>query len=787
MNISAKPPIELRLGLILILFWVSPAWATEVYRNPNLPIEERINDLLVRMTVDEKVAQLVQVSARDLQFANGRATPESLDKAFKGMSFGALDPGFGAAYRDYSRRIRASQEYARTRTRLGIPFLPFSETLHGVLAAGTTIFPQTIAEGATWNPDLSKEMASAIAREGSAIGLVQSLAPMLELARDPRWGRVEESFAECPYLVSRLAVAYIQGMQGDDARAGLAADKLLCMSKVMAGYCVPQAGINISPASLGERELRSVYLMPHEAAVKEGHVWSVMPSYNAVDGVPAHANRWLLTQVLREEWGFRGYVYSDWGGVEFNHSLHHVVNSRKEAAALALKSGVDLEAPNDECYRYLSELLREGVISEGELNQAVARVLRVKFVAGLFDGRRSPASDEDLVRCIHTPEHISLSRRIAEESVILLKNEGNLLPLDAAGLKSIAVIGPNADQVQFGDYCWTKSNRDGVTVLSGLRELLHGQVEIRYAKGCDLVGLSTSGFAAAVDAASQSDVAIVVIGDTSMILSGVGWEDPTLPASGTVGEGYDVTDPVPPGIQQELVKAVCATGKPTIVVMLQGRPYSVPWMKQHVSAVLAAFYPGEQQGHVIADILFGRVNPSGRLPVSVPQSAGHIPTVYDYLPAQRGYYHKPGTPERPGRDYVFSSPDPLWSFGFGLSYTTFSYADLHIDTPAIPVDDTARMSFSVANTGGREGKEVAQVYFRDEASSVVTPLKRLIRFAKIRLKPGETRSLEFAIPAGELGVWNREMRHVVEPGIFEIMIGPAAEDIKLRGRFEVKN
>ena len=490
--------------------------------------------------------------------------------------------------------------------------------------------------------------------------------------------------------------------------------------------------------------------------------------------------------MLREEWGFRGYVYSDWGGVEFNHSLHHVGNSRKEAAALAVKSGVDLEAPNDECYRYLPELLREGVISEGELNQAVARVLRVKFVAGLFDGRRSPASEEDLPRYIHTSEHISLSRRIAEESVILLKNEGNLLPLDAAGLKSIAVIGPNADQVQFGDYCWTKSNRDGVTVLSGLRALLHGQVEIRYAKGCDLVGLSTSGIAAAMDAARQSDVAIVVIGDTSMILSGVGWEDSTLPASGTVGEGYDVTDPVPPGIQQELVKAVCATGKPTIVVMLQGRPYSVPWMKQHVSALLAAFYPGEQQGRVIADILFGRVNPSGRLPVSVPQSAGHIPTVYDYLPAQRGYYHKPGTPEKPGRDYVFSSPDPLWSFGFGLSYTTFSYADLHIGTPAIPVDGTARMSFSVANTGGREGKEVAQVYFRDEASSVVTPLKRLIRFTKISLKPGERRQLEFTLPAGELGVWNREMRRVVEPGRFEIMVGPAAEDIKLRGRFEVK-
>ena len=305
---------------------------------------------------------------------------------------------------------------------------------------------------------------------------------------------------------------------------------------------------------------------------------------------------------------------------------------------------------------------------------------------------------------------------MAEESVILLKNENSLLPLDVAKLKSIAVIGPNADQVQFGDYCWTKSNRHGVTVLGGLRELAGDKVRIHYAKGCDLVGLSRQGFAAAVEAAKQSDVAVVVIGDTSMILSGVGWEDPQLPSSGTVGEGYDVTDPVPPGVQMDLVKAVHSVGKPTIVVMLHGRPYSVPWMKEHVAAILSAFYPGEEQGHAIADILFGHVNPSGRLPVSVPQSAGHIPTVYDYLPAQRGYYHVPGSPEKPGRDYVFSSPDPLWSFGFGLSYTNFGYSDLRIETPVVSPSGSVRLSVVVTNSGGRAGKEVAQVYFRDEVS-----------------------------------------------------------------------
>jgi beta-glucosidase len=756
------------------------------YKDSRLPVEDRIKDLLGRMTVEEKTAQLALASVAGLPLTDPQAATDLLEKKFKGLSHGLLDLEFGSSYEVIARRIRCCQQYARSKTRLGIPFLPIDETLHGVLSQGATIFPQTIAQGATWNPDMVKAMASAIAQEASSMGLVQALAPMLELARDPRWGRVEESFAECPYLVTRLVVAYIQGMQGDDARRALASDKLLCMSKVMAGYCVPQAGINIAPASLGERELRSVYLVPHEAAVKEAHVWSVMPSYNAVDGIPAHANRWLLTKVLREEWGFPGYVCSDWGGVSMNYQLHHVCKNPKEAAALALKAGMDLEAPTDECYRMLPELLREGTISAQELDQAVARMLRAKFVAGLFDGKHDPLPDGALPAHIHTAAHVALARRMAEESVILLKNKDNLLPLDAGKLKSIAVIGPNADQVQFGDYCWTKNNRHGVTVLRGLRELLGDKIQINYAKGCDLVGLSRHGFAAAVEAAKQSDAAVVVIGDTSMILSGVGWEDPKLPSNGTVGEGYDVSDPVPPGMQMDLVKAVHSAGKPTIVIMLHGRPYSVPWMKEHVAAILGAFYPGEEQGHAIADILFGRVNPSGRLPVSVPQSAGHIPTVYDYLPSQRGYYHVPGTPEKPGRDYVFSSPAPLWSFGFGLSYTTFRYSDLRIETPAVSPRGIARLSVVVTNTGKREGKEVAQVYFHEEVTSTVTPLKRLIRFQKVALKPGESRRLAFAIPANELAVWNREMKRGVEPGTFAIMVGPAAEDIQLHGNFEVR-
>lgn len=771
------------IAIVVLTMSVYAAGKDFPYRDPNLRIEDRIVDLLHRMTVDEKVAQLKLISVEGMP--QKQISSEWLDQRFKNLSYGILDPRFGSPCVDYAMRARICQDYARQKTRLGIPFLSISETLHGVLSQGATIFPQTIAQGATWNPKLVKEMASVIAKEGSAIGLDQALAPMLELARDARWGRVEECFSECPYLTTRLVVAYIQGMQGDDASQSLASDKMLCMSKVMAGYCVPTAGINISPASLGQRELRSLYLMPHEAAIKEAHVWSVMPSYNSMDGIPAHANRWLLNTVLRDEWGFPGYVISDWGGVRMNCELHHVAKTMKQAGEMALKAGVDIEAPTDAGFATLHESLRDGSISQQELDQAVARVLRAKFLMGLFDGKRNPPPEDQLDKYVHTTEHIALSRRIAEESVILLKNTGGLLPLDASKLKSIAVIGPNADQVQFGDYCWSKSNQHGITVLRGLRELVGDSVQLNYVKGCDLVGLSKEGFAPAVEAAQKSDVSIIVIGDTSMILSGVGWEDTKLPSMGTVGEGYDVTDPVPPGVQSDLVKKIHAVGKPTIVVMLHGRPYSVPWMKEYVPAILDAFYPGEEQGRVIADILFGKVNPSGRLPVSVAQSAGHIPTVYDYLPAQRGFYLRPGTPEKPGRDYVFSSPAPLWSFGYGLSYTTFRYSELRIDTPRISIDGTARLSVAVSNTGQREGKEVVQVYCRHKCSSTVTPLKRLIRFQKVLLKPGENRRVEFSIPTAELAVWNMEMKRVVEPDTIEIMVGSAAEDIHLRGAFEI--
>jgi beta-glucosidase len=756
--------------------------AEEPFRNPNLPVEDRSKDLLGRLTLEEKVAQIQQCpvfgcDANAADFAKQPITDKELGGAFQGRSFGAVFSPIGVHARDTLRLSKAVHEYALKHTRLGVPMINLHCTMHGVLALDTTVFPQFIAQAATWNPELVKEMATAIAKESTALGLAHGMGPGLELARDPRWGRVEETYGECPYLSSRLCVAFVKGIQGDNAWNGIPPDRIATVAYWTCGSSTPAAGLNTAACSVGERELRSLYFMPHEASIKEGHLTSVMASYNTTDGIPSHANRWALTTVLRDQWGFKGYIYCDWGGISLLQHSHHIARSAAEAGMLAIRAGVDLEAAGGYGYPALVEMVKSGKLSEKYVDLACSRILRLKFVLGLFDGKRTFPEPEQLPKLIHTPEHVALARRMAEESVILLKNENNLLPLDAAKLKSVALIGPNADQVQYGDYSSSKDNSTGVTVLRGVRNLLKGSsVAVRCARGCDFLDGSMAGFAEAVAAAKQSDVAIVVIGDTSStgVGAGTGETDPRYLRLATVGEGFDRFELMTPGVQDDLVKAVAATGKPTIVVMVQGRPASEPWMKQNVPAILSAFYPGEEGGTAIAEILFGKINPSGRLPVSVVQTAGHIPTTYDYAPQGRG-------------NYVGASSAPLWSFGYGRSYTTFEYSDLKIETPLIGPTASVRFSFNVKNTGTREGKEVAQVYYHQDFTSVVTPVKRLIRFQKVSLKPGETRRLQFSIPASEMAVSNVEMKRVVEPGTIELMVGPAAEDeyIKLRARFEV--
>lgn len=773
--------------LLLSCILASPVLADqEKYRDPRLRIDDRVTDLLARMTLEEKVDQMCQKDISALEVEDGRVTAASLAKVLEGRSCGttACLPGYPP--NDIAIRIKAAQDYLRTETRLEIPVIPIAECIHGVQSRGATIFPQALAMGATWNPELLQEVSSATAQEASAIGVAQCLSPLFDLARDPRYGRVEECYGECPTLVSRMGVAFVTGAQGKDVwQKGLAPDKLMCTAKHFAGYSVPAAGLNCAPASLGQREMRSLHLVPFEAAVRQAGICCVMPSYNEVDGLPSHANYWLLTDLLRGEWGFRGYVFSDYGAIHMLYDYHHVAADASEAAIQALRAGVDLDAPSATSYKHLVKLVRDGEVPEKVIDLAVERILRMKFLAGLFDDRR-PINPASLNERIHTPDHVALARRAAEESVILLKNDAGLLPLDPRKINSIAVIGPNADRVQFGDYAATKDNAYGVTVLAALRDALGDRAKVNYAEGCGLFNPSRDGFDKAVKAAENSDLAVVVIGDTSDMNGDLSLGDESYNRLAIVGEGFDTTDLRPPGVQEDLVRAVHAVGKPVIVVMIHGRPCSSPWMKANVPAILSAFYPGEQGGRAVADTLLGRLNPSGRLPVSVPQSAGHIPTTYDYKPTGRGVYNQRGTSTQPGRDYVFTSPDPLYPFGFGLTYTTFEYRDLSIEAKSVAPTGIVRLSFVVANTGPRQGKEVAQVYIRDEVSSTTTPTMRLFRFRKILLEPGGSGKLDFEIPVSELALWNADMRRVVEPGKFLVLVGASAEDIRFRAEFEVR-
>lgn len=745
----------------------------QIYKDPKAGIDERVEDLLSRMTLEEKIAQMNM---------NGMGEYRQLP-----YGAGVVESPF-ISVQEIARMSAETKRYAREHTRLGIPPIQIGECLHGQLAMGATIFPQAIAQGSTWNPALVERMASAIALEASASGVDQALSPLFDLAREPRYGRTEECFGEDPYLVARMGTAFVEGMQGkaEYTRAhGIAPGKLMCTAKHFAGYSVPAGGVNLGPASLGEREMRTLHLYAFEKAVKEANVCAVMPSYNEVDGIPAHCNRWLLTDVLRGEWGFRGYVFTDYGGLSHLYNFHHVAADASEAAVMGLNAGVDFEAARPDAYAHLLELVKAGKVKEEQIDTAVRRILRAKFMAGLFE---KPYPDpERLAEVVHTPEHVALALEVAQESAVLLKNDSALLPLDASKLKSLAVIGSNADQVQYGDYTYTRDNRSGVTILQGLRDRLGSRVQINYAKGCDITGSDRSGIAAAVEAASKSDVAVVVLGETSVILSGLGWgvglgeNEPRDPF--VSGEGYDLTSLDPPGVQRELLQAVCATGKPVVLVMVHGRPWSIDWEKDHVPAILEAWYPGEQGGNAIAGILLGEVNPSGRLNCSVPRSVGHLPVTYDYKPSARGINREPGTPEKPGRDYVFSSPAPLFAFGHGLSYTTFEYSDLKIDNNASA--KTVKVSVNVRNTGSRDGKEVVQLYVNDRVSSVTTSQKMLKGFDKIELKAGEQKTVSFDLPYGELALWNASMQRVVEPGEFAVMIGRSAEDIVLSDSFVV--
>ena len=679
------------------------------YQQAGLPVSQRVDDLMKRMTLEEKIAQIRHLHSWDI-FNEQTLDKEKLTAVVGETGYGFVE-GFPLTGENCRSSMREIQEYMLTRTRLGIPAFTVAESLHGSAHEGSTIFPQNIALGSTFNPALAYRRACMTADDLHAQGMRQVLAPCIDVVRDLRWGRVEESYGEDPYLCGIFAQSEVKGYLD----SGISP-----MLKHYGPHGNPSGGLNLASVDCGLYDLHAVYLKPFEMVLRHLPVYAVMSTYNSWNRIPNSASRYLLTDILRDRWGFKGYVYSDWGAIEMLETFHHTAANKAEAATQALTAGLDVEA-SSECYPELFRLVKEGKLDESYIDTAVRRVLTAKFECGLFEnpyGNRYTASGE-----MHSLRSVELSRQIAEESIVLLKNENNLLPLDMNKLTSIAVLGPNADQVQFGDYTWSRDNKDGITPLQGIKALVGEKIKINHAVGCSMMSRDTTGIGEAVEATLKSDVAVIFCGSSSASLA----RDYTRT---NCGEGFDLSDLSLTGAQSDLIQAVYATGKPVILVLVSGKPFAISWEKEHIPAIVAQWYGGEQEGYAIADVLFGKVNPSGHLTYSFPQSAGHLPVYYNHLPSDKGFYKRPGSYEQSGRDYVFSSPEPLWAFGHGLSYTTFSFDKMECDKNIYASGDTIEVKVQVRNTGQRTGKEVVQLYVRDLVSSVVTPVKQLKAFAK---------------------------------------------------------
>ena len=728
------------------------------YQNPKLSVEVRVNDLLQRMTLEEKIAQIRHLHSWD--YLDGKElNTNKLESICGKVGFGFFE-GFPLTAEQCQEIFQKVQRYMIENTRLGIPAFVVAESLHGVVHEGATIFPQNIALGSTFNPTLAYKKAACTAGELNSMGVNQVLAPCIDVARDLRWGRVEESYSEDPFLCSTMAVAEVKGY----LKHGISP-----MLKHYGPHGNPLGGLNLASVECGTRDLFDIYLKPFEAVCNQTGILAVMSSYNSWNRVPNSASHFMLTEILRDRFGFRGYVYSDWGAVGMLNSFHRTATSNLEAAQQALMAGLDVEASGI-CFKELASSVEQGLFDVSYIDQAVKRVLRAKFELGLFEDPYQKHKSHYLP--FRAAESSALSRQIAEESIVLLKNENQLLPLNLDKLESIAVIGPNADQIQFGDYTWSKKKEDGITPLQGILELTKGKVQVRYAVGCSIASKDTTEIAEAVRIADQSDVTLIFVGSSSTAFV----RHSPLPS--TSGEGIDLHDISLTGAQETLIKRVYETGKPVVVVLVTGKPFAIPWVKQHIPSILVQWYGGEQEGRAIADVLFGNVNPSGKLPFSFPQSTGHLPSYYNHLPSDKGFYNEPGTYDNLGRDYVFSSPASLWPFGHGLSYTKFKYLASSVSKSHYQPYDTIQVMVRLKNVGNCLGREVVQLYVRDVVSSVVTPVKQLKAFTKVALRPDEETNVCLKIPTRELYLTNKLGYRCLEPGKFELQIGSSSELIE---------
>jgi len=732
---------------------------TPPYKDAKLPIGQRVSDLLSRMSLEEKIEQIVGGAKAGLLDAEGKPFTSKED-----VFGGQQAPDSTTGPRQWAELRNAVQRYQIQKTRLGIPWMFWGEGLHGYMAYHATSFPQVPALASSWDPALVRQVFTAVGDEMAAVGVKQALSPVLDLARDPRWGRTEESYGEDPYLVSRMGVAAIQGLQGPDWMIGKA--HVLATAKHFTAHGQPETGVNTGPANFSERILRENFQVPFQAAVQEAKVGSIMASYNEIDGIPSHINSWLLTRVLREEWGFQGYVVSDGGGIQMLVEKHGVAANFADAARMSLAAGIDFDLSDGAPFRTLRDQVNQGKVSMAQLDRAVSGALAAKFRAGLFE---APFVDPDYAeKTTNSAEHRTLALKAAQKGIVLLKNEGQLLPLDPKKHKTIAVIGPNAADVHIGGY--SREPAHGVSLLRGIQDRAGSQSKVLYAEGCKITtglqgwrGWQEDGtqiadpktqeksIQEAVKTAKKADIAILVMGETEST-NREAWSDQHL------GDRYSLELL---GAQDELIRRVAETGVPTVVFLLNGRALAINGAVKHAKAILEGWYLGQEGGTAAASILFGDVNPGGKLPVSFPKSVGQLPIYYN---------HKPTT----DRGYIGMNHEPLFPFGFGLSYTSFTFENLKIEPARIGPGGSATVTVEVTNTGNREGDEVPQLYLHQRIASVTRPVKELKGFQRVTLKPGEKRTVAFQVGSEALSMLNTDMRRVVEPGIFDVMVGPSS-------------
>jgi len=700
-------------------------------RPPAAAVDRRIDSLLSAMTLEEKLGQLNLLSVE-----GDTVTAEQADLIRKGAVGGLLNLT-GA---DATRRV---QRLAVDQSRLKIPLIFGYDVIHGY----RTTFPIPLAEANAWDPETIEATARVAAHEAAAAGVHWTYAPMVDIARDPRWGRIAEGSGEDPYLGAVLAAARVRGFQGADLKAP---DAVLATAKHFAAYAGAEGGRDYNTVDISERTLRDVYLPPFRAAVDAG-VGSIMTSFNEIAGVPSTGNRWLVTTLLRGEWGFAGFVVSDWTGIA-ELQAHGVAASRADAGRLALAAGVDMDMQSRSYLEDLPALVRRGLISPAVVDAAVRRVLSAKARLGLFDDPDHGATPERERATLLAPAHRQLARQIAREAIVLLKNDRNVLPLSPS-VRTLAVIGPLADAKRESLGPWQAQGRaeDVVTALEGIRQRVSPGTTLLYAKGGDIAGADTAAFADAVRLARQADIAVLVLGEAAE-MSGEAASRSTLGL---------------PGVQQRLLEAVHATGTPVVLVLMNGRPLALEWAADHVPAMLEAWFLGIETGHALADVLFGDVAPSGKLPVTIPRSVGQVPTYYDHKNTGR----PPSLADKYTSKYLDASWTPLFPFGHGLSYTTFAYGDLRLSAASITPAETLRVSVTVRNTGTREGTEVAQLYLRDEVASVTRPVRELRGFRRVSLRPGEARTIEFVVSPAELAFYGLDLKPVIEPGTFRVFVG----------------